>query len=298
MDFQDNRFNYKIVFAALVAVIVGILIAFYYSYAQSQTQIGYLEKERSLLVKDLTLMRAEVDRLSALNEVNEIELTDSRERVQQLLDSVGRLNFNIAKLREYRAELRKMEARYDSLKLRNNNLQYNNTMLADKYEETRKMLEDLRGRSNTLAEAEAQLREKNRELSRELRRKSYLQLNNPEGSGFRMRSGRPIRTNKASTIEKLRGCVTVAGNPNVNAEEKVIYLQFLGPDMRVIEDNANILSVNGNVYSKKVELLFMGDELNVCDFISVPEGTLGAGIYTLNVFEDERLLATTEFELK
>ncbi len=298
MDFQDNRFNYKIVFAALVAVIVGILIAFYYSYAQSQTQIGYLEKERSLLVKDLTLMSAEVDRLSALNEVNEIELTDSRERVQQLLDSVGRLNFNIAKLREYRAELRKMEARYDSLKLRNNNLQYNNTLLADKYEETRKMLEELRGRSNTLAEAEAQLREKNRELSRELRRKSYLQLNNPEGSGFRMRSGRPIRTNKASTIEKLRGCVTVAGNPNTNAEEKVIYLQFLGPDMRVIEDNANILSVNGNVYSKKVELLFMGDELNVCDFISVPEGTLGAGIYTLNVFEDERLLATAEFELK
>ena len=98
MDFQDNRFNYKIVFAALVAVIVGILIAFYYSYAQSQTQIGYLEKERSILIKDLTLMRSEVDRLAALNEVNEIELSDSRERVQQLLDSVGRLNFNISKL--------------------------------------------------------------------------------------------------------------------------------------------------------------------------------------------------------
>jgi len=298
MDFQDNRFNYKIVFAALVAVIVGILIAFYYSYAQSQTQIGYLEKERSILIKDLTLMRSEVDRLAALNEVNEIELSDSRERVQQLLDSVGRLNFNISKLREYRAELRKMEARYDSLKLRNNYLQHNNTMLADKYEETRQMIEELRGRSNTLAEVEAELREKNRELSRELRRKSYLQLNSPEGSGFRMRSGKPIRTNKASTIEKLRGCVTIAGNPNANAEEKVVYLQFLGPDMRVLEDNASILSVNGNVYSKKVELLFMGDPLNVCDFISVPEGSLEAGIYTLNVFEDERLLATAEFELK
>ena len=298
MEFQDNRFNYKIVFAALVAVIVGILIAFYYSYAQSQTQIGYLEKEKTLLVNDLTLMRAEVDRLSALNEVNEIELSDSRERVQQLLDSVGRLNFNLAKLREYRAELRKMEARYDSLKLRNNYLQYDNMMLADKYDETRKMIEELRGRSNTLAEVEAQLREKNRELSRELRRKSYLQLNNPEGSGFRMRSGKPIRTNKASTIAKLRGCVTIAGNPNASAEEKVVYLQFLGPDMKVIEDNATTLSVNGNVYSKKVELLFVGDELNVCDFISVSEGSLDAGIYTLNVFEDERLLATSEFELK
>ncbi|MBT8209378.1 MAG: hypothetical protein KJP14_02515, partial [Eudoraea sp.] len=106
MQNQDNKFNYKIILAALVAVILGILIAFYYSYAQSSTRIGYLEDEKALLVKDLTLMKTEVDRLSALNEVNEIELQDSRYRVQQLIDSVGRLNFTVNKLREYRKELR------------------------------------------------------------------------------------------------------------------------------------------------------------------------------------------------
>ena len=60
MNPQDNNFNYKIIFAALVAVIVGILIAFYYSYAQSKNQMSFLEQEKSLLVKDLTLMKAEV----------------------------------------------------------------------------------------------------------------------------------------------------------------------------------------------------------------------------------------------
>ena len=115
MDIQDNKFNYKIILAALVAVIIGILIAFYYSYAQSQSQISYLEEEKSLLVKDLTLMKTEVDRLSALNEVNEIELQDSRFRIQQLIDSVGRLNFTVNKLTEYRKELRILEARNDSL---------------------------------------------------------------------------------------------------------------------------------------------------------------------------------------
>ncbi|MFT6935486.1 MAG: hypothetical protein ACJAUQ_001882, partial [Maribacter sp.] len=29
MDSQDNKFNYNIIFAALVAVVIGILIAFY-----------------------------------------------------------------------------------------------------------------------------------------------------------------------------------------------------------------------------------------------------------------------------
>ncbi|MDG1571682.1 hypothetical protein OZ410_05105 [Robiginitalea sp. M366] len=298
MNIQESKFNYKIIFAALIAVIVGILIAFYYSYAQSQTEISYLEDERELLMKDLTLMRTEVDRLSALNEVNEIELEDSRSRVQQLLDSVGQLNYDINKLREYRKELRKLESRFDSLKLRNNYLQYNNGILANRYDEARQLLDELRGRSTSLAEAEALLREKNRELSMELRRKSYLKLDGPEGSGFRLRNERPIRTNKASTIEKLRGCVTVLGNPSAGSEEKVLYLQFLGPNMQVIEDNANVVSVNGNIYSKRTEMLYLGEQMKICDFISVPEGSLQPGIYTLNVFEDEKLLATTEFQLK
>ena len=98
----------------------------------------FLEQEKSLLVKDLTLMKAEVDRLSGLNEVNEIELQTSRFRVEQLLDSVGRLNFSLTKLKETRSELRMLEVSFDSLKLKNNFLRYNNRLLADRYEETQK----------------------------------------------------------------------------------------------------------------------------------------------------------------
>jgi len=298
MNPQDNNFNYKIIFAALVAVIVGILIAFYYSYAQSQNQMSFLEDEKSILVKDLTLMKAEVDRLSGLNEVNEIELQTSRFRVQQLLDSVGRLNFSITKLKETRKELRKLEIRFDSLKLKNNFLRYNNSLLASRYDETRKQLEELRGKASSMEQTESLLRETNKELTRELRIKSYLKLQDAEGSGFRLRAGRPIKTNKASTIEKLRGCVTILSEPSEQGDVKVLYLQFLDPNMTVIEDNASTISVSGNTYSKKVEIVYTGKEISVCDAITVPEGSLPEGIYTLNVFEDERLLASTEFQLK
>ncbi|WP_422349353.1 hypothetical protein [Flagellimonas sp.] len=298
MDAQDNNFNYKIIFAALLAVIVGILIAFYYSYAQSKNQMNFLEQEKSLLVKDLTLMKAEVDRLSGLNEVSEIELQTSRFRVQQLLDSVGRLNFSIMKLKETRKELRMLEVKFDSLKLKNNFLRYNNSLLADRYEETQKQLDELRGRASNMEKAESLLRETNRELARELKIKSYLKLQDAEGSGFRLRAGRPLKTNKASTIEKLRGCVTVTADPNETGNVRVLYLQFLDPNMSIIEDNANTISVSGNTYSKKVEIPYTGKEISICDAITVPEGSLSEGIYTLNVFEDERLLASAEFQLK
>jgi predicted RNase H-like nuclease (RuvC/YqgF family) len=218
--------------------------------------------------------------------------------VQQLLDSVGRLNFSLTKLKETRKELRKLELRFDSLKLKNNFLRYNNDLLANRYNETLKQLEELRGRTSNMERTESLLRETNRELARELKVKSYLKLQDADGSGFRLRAGRPIKTNKASTIEKLRGCVTIMSDPNTKGDIKVLYLQFLDPNMAVIEDNANTVSVSGNTYSKKMEIVYTGKEIDVCDAITVPEGSLIEGIYTLNVFEDERLLASTEFQLK
>ncbi|OQD44427.1 hypothetical protein [Croceivirga radicis] len=298
MESQDTNFNYKIILAALVAVIIAILIAFYYSYAQSQNQLTYLEDEKKLLVKDLSIMKAEVDRLAGLNEVSDIELRSSQYRIDELMDSVGRLNFNILKLKDDRKALRKLEAKFDSLKIKNNFLRYNNRLLTDKYQRTVEQIEDLRGRTSSLAKAEEVARKRNVELSKELKVKSYLKMQNSEGAGFRLRAGRPLKTNKADVIEKLRGCVTILGNPNERGEVKIIYFQFLDPDMAVIEDNANLINVGGNTYSKRVEVVYMGKELSVCDAITIPEGSLAPGIYTLNVFEDERLLSSTEFQLK
>ena len=140
--------------------------------------------------------------------------------------------------------------------------------------------------------------EKILELNKELKTKSYLKLQGAEGSSYRLRGENPIRTNKASTIEKLRGCVTIMADPTMINKEKVLYFQFLGPNMGVIEDNANTITVQGNVYSKKAELIFMGEETQLCDFITIPEGSLKKGIYTINIFENERLLASAEFQLK
>jgi len=296
MNVQDNKFNYKIIFVALVAVIIGVLLAFYYSYAQSKSEIAFLEREKAILMQDLSLMKTDVDRLSALNEVNEIELESSKYRIQQLLDSVGQLNFTVEKLREYKSELRRLEAKNDSLKLKNNFLRYNNMLLSEKYEKTKKELEELKGKSMSLAEELE--RKKTQESPRKLKPKSYLTLQNIEGSGFRLRSGKPINTNKASIIEKLRGCVTVMADIGEMNNTKVIYYQFLDPDMRVIEDNANTISVNGNVYSKRVEFRFNGEDTNICDFITIPQGSLKEGLYTLNIFEGQKLLSSTEFELK
>lgn len=302
MNAQDKKFNYKIILAALIAVIIAILIAFYYSYAQSQGQISFLENEKEILVKDLTLMKADIDRLSSQNEVDEIELERSKYEIQQLIDSVGRLNFTVGKLREFKTELRRLEARNDSLKLKNNFLKYNNMILAEKFEKSQQEIKSLQEARSELTRTESLQRKARKELDEKLQRKKYLEIDDDltAGNGMRLKGGREaILTNKASIVEKLRGCVTVQLDAETNGQEKIIYFQFLGPNMGVIEDNANTITVNGNVYSKRVQ--FLSDvvgEQKICDFITIPKGSLDDGTYTLNVFENEKLLSTAEFRLK
>ena len=295
---QDTKFNYKVILAAMFAVIIGILIAFYYSYAQSNTQIGYLEKEKELLVKDLTLMKADVDRLSALQDMNDIELQDSKYQIDKLLDSVGKLSFTIEKLREFKSELSRLESINDSLKIKNDFLQYNNLQLTDKYDDSQKQLEQLRMANNAITKAESLQKQKMRDLNEELKSKAYLEIKNASGSAYRTRGGKLIQSNKASIIEKLRGSVNIVADPKLANQERVLYFQFLGPNMGIIEDNANTITVNGNIYSKRIELVFNGETTQVNDYITLPEGSLEKGTYTLNVFEDERLLQTAEFQLK
>lgn len=298
MNAQDIKFNYRIILAALVAVIFAVLIAFYYSYAQFNSKVKYLEDEKKVLVTELKFLETEVDRLTGLSKVSEIDLRDYKFKVKQLRDSVGRLNFRISKLKEDQKALQLFVAKYDSLKLKNNYLRYNNRLLEEKYANSKKEVERLRGRTTSLEVSRTEVQKKNLELANELKIKTYLGVDNTEGTGFRLRAGRPIQTNKASTIEKLRGCVTVLGNPNESGDVKVIYLQFLGPDMQVIEDNASTVQVGGNTYSKRTELVYLGKDISICDAITVPEGSLEEGIYTLNIFEEERLLASSEFQLK
>ena len=295
MDNQDKKINNNIVLAAMAAIILGILIAFYYSYAQSQNQISFLEEQKAILTEDLTLMKANIDNIKGANEVLEIEIQKSRENVERLLDSVGKLTFTIENLREYKSELRRLDARNDSLEIKNNFLKYTNNQLVERSEATQRELQVLR---NSISEAEMTRRRIAQEAMEEQKTKVYLKIDNSRASGLRLKSGSRIQTNKASVVEKMEGCAVVKADALAAGSKKILYFQFLGPSMQVIADNANTINVNGNVYSKRAEFNFDGTTQDVCDAITFPKGSLTKGTYILNVFEDEKLLSRTEFQLK
>ena len=174
MDAQDTKFNFRIILAALLAVILAILVAFYYSYAQYSSKIKYLEDQKMFLVKELSFAQTEVNRLTGLNEVTDIDLRESKFKIQALIDSVGKLNFSISKLKQEQKALKAIASKYDSLKLKNDFLRKNNNLLAQKYNNSRKEIERLKGRTNTLEVSKTQVQRKNLELANELKVKNLF----------------------------------------------------------------------------------------------------------------------------
>ncbi len=95
---QDTKFNYKVIFVALVALIIGILVCFYNNYEESKAQIIFLEKEKELLKEDLVLVKLNRDCLSSLEEMDVIKLQESKYRIDKLLDSIDKLVFKHPKI--------------------------------------------------------------------------------------------------------------------------------------------------------------------------------------------------------
>ena len=296
MDPQDNNLKYKVIIAALAAVILGILIAFYYSNAQSISNITYLESQKKILTDKLSTMQANIESLSSENEVSNIDLEVANSNVSMLLDSIGQLNFDIEKYAENKKALYKWQLKYDSLNIKYNSLKYSNVVLSESVQKAKKRAEQYKSQALALSEKE-DLEDANNK-KKDLTSKTYLKLNRTEALAFRIRSGRDINTNKANLISKIRACTVITGNPNDINLKKRLYLQFLNPNKSVIANNANIINVNGNEYSKAIDIIYTGVNEEICDNIKVPSGSLKAGIYTLNVFEDQKLLSSIEFELK
>ena len=297
MDPQDNNLKYKVIIAALAAVILGILIAFYYSNAQSNSNITYLESQKKVLTDKLSTMQANIESLSSENEVSNIDLEVANSNVSMLLDSIGQLNFDIEKYAENKKALYKWQLKYDSLNIKYKSLKYSNVVLSESVEKAKKRAEQYKSQALALSEKD-NLEDATSKLNKELKSKTFLKLNRTEAHAFRIRSGRDINTNKANLISKIRACTVITGSPKDINIKKRLYLQFLNPNKSVIANNANIINVNGNEYSKSIDIIYTGVNEEICDNIKVPSGSLKAGIYTLNVFEDQKLLSSIEFELK
>ncbi len=122
----------KIIGASMAAVSISLLIAFYYGNKQAKSEIAFLKSAKKSAEKNLILAKADIDRISALDEVYSIYLQDSKYEIQSLLDSIADLNGKTSKIHRYKAYVSRLSDSLTQLNKQNVALYNENMQLTEK----------------------------------------------------------------------------------------------------------------------------------------------------------------------
>lgn len=295
MDEQKNGSGQKFVLGALILSILALIAISYYNYSESEEKIAFLKSEKAMLIEDLTNIRTDFDDLSKNNEANLTEIETNKVRIQTLIDSVSALDVDYNALRKYRRQMSILRKENQQLRRTVDSITQENLTLYREIDSTNLKIVELTAVSDTLLLNNTKLLEENEKLKGDA-----LTLTDLNGSSYKVRAnGKVSSTNRANRTERIRACFTVVPLRITEETQKEFYIQFLDSNNNLLGEKNTATVGDGEIeYSKKTLVFVDNKPLSVCDYIITNKDALKVGKYTINVYDDVKLITTSTFELK
>lgn len=297
----------KIILIVLFVSIGTLIFVTYLNYRESGKKATFLADEKEMIINDLRQMQESFDELSETKGVVVEEIKNNRERISILLDSINLMQVDYKVLQHYHRELavlRKENRRYremiDSISYQNRLLEIEIDSSRLRISELSSYSESLRDTNSVLSNYKDSLLSVTSKLTDKISSGSIVTIYKLKGSAFKFRSqDRIVETNRASKAERLRVCFTVLPNKLLQGIKQEIYLQIIDPKNNVLGERKRVRFNNEVLsYSKIIEIDVADKPIDVCDFIIAPVNNTLEGLYRVNLFYEEKLLANTTFELK
>ena len=293
---ENNKSSMGLKIALGIALVLFLGTGFYTMnlYKESNDTKKQLTEEKQLVMNDLNAMAKQYDEAISENDVANANLVDARARIQGLIDSLKISETNVKSLWRYKSKYQSLQKEMDVLLAQNDSLRVENSYLATSLDSTRVRLEERTVFTDSLLV-------QNTALAEVVENAAVLSTVGLKGFGVIERtSGKLIPTERASRVDKIRVCFTVAKNALVQAGDQELYVQ-------VIDPNSNTLGLNDQVqfgektlnYSMISKFNYENSNLNICEFVvSKGEDKFAKGRYVVNVFNQKDLVSSSEFTLK
>ncbi|MEC7645956.1 MAG: hypothetical protein VX689_00550 [Bacteroidota bacterium] len=286
------------IFLAIIVILVGFLI---FTQIQEQEQAAirmqYIE-EKNALRDDLDDLIDEHDGL--LEEYGDLnnQLQDKDSIIQHQISEIRSLirtsDLNKRDLDEARqkiAVLQEIVKRYlsniDSLLVINKNL-------TSEKDSVIKENKNINWKNYKLSK-------QNEVLAAKVSRGTVLEISNVDIECLRYRStGKEVSTGKAKKLQKLRVCFTIRANQISEAEEKMIFMQLINPEGKLVKGKEDIqVSVADSIlyFTTSSSFDYQNIEMNSC-FEWERLKQLTSGNYLVNLILEGRVSAQAQFKLK
>jgi cell division protein FtsL len=285
----------KVIAGLLLVLLVGLVIYTVSLYKEKQDNTLQLNKEKELVVEDLTSLRSEYDKAILESNATNDELVSARDNIAKYLDSVKTMRLDIAALGKFRRQVSVLTKERGQLLRKVDSLtRYNSRLVMQ--------------RDSTFVELEKQtvfndsLVVQNTQLADAVERGSALNISKLSVDAVKERSsGKLVSTQRAGGTDKFKVCFTLTNNAIAQAGDKQFFIEVLDPQGNVLGESFSKTAESGAsvTYSKATSFYYENKALDVCDFINKPAGDFQKGNYMVNVYDNKlKLLGTSKFALK
>jgi len=293
MENEKNNNGIKII-TGILAVLLVVAGAFAFKlYNQEKETKAELTKEKNVVLANLREMNDKYDVVIEENNLKDTELNDARDRIQTLIDNINEKEVTIASLGKYRAEVFKLRKERDFLFAQNDSLRGSNRLLAMRVDSTSYELEVQRGVGDSLFL-------ENNKLAERVELGAALAVNKLKAVGVIERSsGKLVENARARRVDKVRACFTVPQNRLTEAGDRILYVQVTDPSNNILGANKTATFEEETItYSKISKFYYENTALDICENIAPIGDSFEAGVYKVNVYDEEMLIAQTSFTLK
>lgn len=271
-----------------------------------------LQHDYSLALDNLEELRADNKELNLLIDSQKKELSEMRDKVNELIfvkrdlvkarEELKKLN---SQVNQYIAEINKLKEEIASLEGDNQQLREQNINLSNLVElERKEKLEIAQSRAELAAEKE-KLAKSNEILDSKVSLASAIKVSNINVKGFEInKNGKLKERKKAKDVQLLRVCFKTEVNLVANEGNKTFYVRIISPtgETVAVEDSGSgvILNKMNNSqvrYTMSGDVEYRQEETDVCIDWKLPE-TIQKGLYDVEIYNNGYMVGTGGFRLK
>ena len=293
MNTEENNDKFKIIVGILTLLLIVLAVYTVTLYNDNKDTVTILQDQKSDIESELQELIANYDEVIQDNGIKDKDLLEARKRIEVLLNSVKDSKANIALIRRYKSEIGKLkDERTFLFKKADSLIAVNKLIVAERdnafleLDETIKVIDSVT--------------EENQEMADKIILGSIVRAIDLNGAGVIVKnSGKIVDTQRSKRADKIRACFALSSNAIAQKGDRMLYIQVINPKNNLLGEKEVLEFENGTLnYSASTKVFYENEELDVCSMVAANEEDLLEGVYTINVFDGSKLIATSKMTLK
>lgn len=291
---ENKKSNTKIAVIVLAVLLLVALAYTFYNNKEHKKLTDAIEEEKLEIEGNLDSMIVKYEEAIGQNTSMSNELSLERDRIIALRDSIKGLKAtNYSLIRRYRKQIAKLEETNRRLFFMTDSLTGVNELLTINLDSANVKISKQLAKNDTLSLQNLQLSEK-------VAIGSVLKVSSAKILAMRERkNGKLVETSRARNTDAFRINFTIAKNEIAGKGERQVYIQIIDAKGLTVagkgELTFNDVQIN---YSDQTIVNYLNDAVDIISLVEVDRGTIKRGVYTVNIYIENKFVGATQITLK